>query len=153
MRILVFGAGSIGTYLGTLLYAKGHEVNLFGREKLKKLHETILIGATPYSLPNRIYITPKNQEYDIIFITSKLYNLQSNLKLILNKNLKTKYLVSIQNGLVEPKIYKPYIKNSKFTTISVFEGFRLVENQLIASQSKTGWKTDNNQVGKKISDI
>ena len=151
MRILIVGAGSIGVYLGTLLSVKGNDVFLLGRSKLKKLHDTILIGNTPYKLPKRIYSFPKKGSYDFVFITSKLYDLQKNLKLLIKKNVKSEYLVSIQNGLVDEDIYKPYLGNSKFTTISIFEGFRLVENQLIVSHSKTGWKTEDSNIGKKVS--
>lgn len=153
MKILILGAGSIGVYFGTLLKSKGHNVVLLGRKKLKKLHETILIGYTPYKLPERIYKFPKDISFDIIFITSKLYDLENNLKLIRKNNIKTRYLVSIQNGIVEDLVYKPYILDTNFTSISVFEGFRLVENQLFVSQSKTGWKTDNSKIGIEISKL
>ncbi len=153
MNILIVGAGSIGVYLGTLLEANKHEVLLLGRKKLKKLHDTILIGDMPYQLPKRIYKFPKDQSFDFIFITSKLYDLQDNLKLISKNNLKTKYLVSIQNGIVEEELYKPFISNIKFTSISVFEGFRILENQLTASHSKMGWKTDNSEAGQIVSKL
>ena len=153
MKILIFGAGSIGVYLGTLLSSKGHDVELLGRNKLKKLHETIMIGDSFYKLPKRIYAIPKNTNYDIIFITSKLYDLEKNLKLVINNKLKSKFLVSIQNGIVEHSLYESFVKNFQFTTISVFEGFRLVENQLTISPSKTGWKTDNSSVGKYVCNL
>jgi 2-dehydropantoate 2-reductase len=153
MKILIVGAGSIGVYLGTMLRAYKHDVVLLGRKKLKKLNETILVGETPYELPTRIYHLPKKESYDYIFITSKLYDLKNNLQLILKNNLKTKYLISIQNGIVDKKLYEPYTKKSRFTSISVFEGFRLIENQLTASYSKIGWKTDNSLEGKAVSKL
>jgi 2-dehydropantoate 2-reductase len=153
MKILIIGAGSIGVYLGTLLYSKKHNVTLLGREKLKKLHDTILINTTLYKLPNRIYTFPKNETFDLIFITSKLYDLKENLQNIQNNNLKTKYLASIQNGLVKESLYKPFIKNTNYTSISVFEGFRLIENQLTTSHSKIGWKTDDSETGRTISKL
>ena len=39
MKILIVGAGSIGVYLGTLLFSKGHEVILLGGDKLKSLNK------------------------------------------------------------------------------------------------------------------
>jgi 2-dehydropantoate 2-reductase len=153
MKVLIVGAGSIGVYLGTLLAAKNHEVILLGSTKLKKLHDTILINDLPYELPQRIYKMPMNQEYDFVFITSKLYDLQKNLKLLVKNKISTDFLASIQNGIVDEEIYKPYIDLSKFASISVFEGFRLVENQLIVSSSTAGWKTENSAEGKKISEL
>jgi len=153
MDILIVGAGSIGVYLGTLLNSKGHNVFLLGRKKLKKLHETILIGESVYSMPKRIYSFPKNKYYDFVFITSKLYDLESNLKKINENHIKTKYLLSIQNGIVETDLYEKYVKEFNFSSISVFEGFRIVENQLIVNQSKSGWKTDNSKTGNETAKI
>jgi len=153
MNILVVGAGSIGVYLGTLLNSKDHNVFLLGRNKLKKLHETILIGEQIYEMPKRIYSFPKNKKYDFIFITSKLYDLKNNLRKIIENNLKTKYLLSIQNGIVQNKVYEKYTNEFNFSSISVFEGFRIVENQLIVNQTKTGWKTDESKIGIETSKI
>jgi len=153
MDILIVGAGSIGVYLGTLLNSKGHNVFLLGRKKLKKLHETILIGESVYPVPKRIYSFPKNKSYDFIFITSKLYDLENNLKKVSNNNIRTKYLLSIQNGIVENYLYEKYVKEYSFSSISVFEGFRIIENQLIVNQSKSGWKTDNSRTGNETSKL
>ena len=148
MDILIVGAGSIGVYLGTLLNSKGHNVFLLGRKKLKKLHETILIGESVYSMPERIYSFPENKSYDFVFVTSKLYDLENNLKIIHDNKIKAKYLLSIQNGIVENELYEKYVKEFNFSSISVFEGFRIVENQLVVNQSKSGWKTDDSRTGK-----
>ncbi len=153
MDILIVGAGSIGVYLGTLLHSKGHNVFLLGRKKLKKLHETILIGEQIYEIPKRIYAFPKNKTYDFVFITSKLYDFENNLKKINDNQIKTKHLVSIQNGIVENELYEKYTKKFSFSSISVFEGFRIVENQLIVNQSKSGWKTDNSKTGIETSKV
>ena len=147
MDILIVGAGSIGVYLGTLLNNKGHNVFLLGRKKLKRLHKTIIIGEQVYEMPKRIYSFPKNKSYDFVFITSKLYDLEINLKKINESEIKTKYLLSIQNGIVENELYNKYTKEFNFSSISVFEGFRIVENQLIVNKSKTAWKTDNSKTG------
>lgn len=151
MKILVVGAGSIGVYLGVMLNRKKHDVVLLGRKKLKKLHDTILIGDLVYSVPKRIYLFPKRKQYDFIFVTSKLYDLRGNLKKINDNKIRSKYLLSIQNGIVDNDEYEEYISNFKFSSISVFEGFRVVENQLIVSPSKSGWKTDSSRTGKETS--
>lgn len=147
MDILVIGAGSIGVYLGTLLSSKGHNVLLLGRQKLRNLHETVLIGESVYDVPKRIYSCPQNKNYDFIFITSKLYDLEDNLKKIIENNLRARFLLCIQNGIVETELYEKYVRQLNFSSISVFEGFRILENQLIVSQSKSGWKTDNSKAG------
>ena len=111
MKILVVGAGSIGVFLGTML-AKKHEVTMLGHSKLKKLHDTIIINDAIYSIAKRIYEFPNNEHYDIIFITSKLFNLQDNLKEICAHNITYDHLVSIQNGLVDKQVYEPFVKKN-----------------------------------------
>ena len=153
MKILVFGAGSIGVYLGTLLESAGNDVTLLGGRKLKQLNDTILISDKPYQLPNRVYSLKKNLVFDIIFITSKLYDLENNLRILLKNKIKSTYLVIIQNGIVDESLYRPYVNNYKFVAMSVFEGYRLIENQLTIAQSESGWKTDNSETGKMISSL
>lgn len=153
MKILIIGSGSIGVYLGVLLHKNGHEVKLFGREKLKKIHKTILIEDEVFTTPTKIYSFPLEKKYDFIFITSKLYDLENNLKEIKENNLISKNIVSIQNGLVDNSIYNKYVDNNTFALISIFEGFRLIENQLKVSKSDIGWKIDDSIVGKKVSDL
>jgi ketopantoate reductase len=123
MNILVIGAGAIGVYLGTKLFSSKHNVTLLGRKKLKKLHDTIIINDEVFRLPKRLYKPPKNKSYDYIFITSKLYDLDKNIELIQNNNLTAKITVSIQNGIVNTK--------HEISSVSVYEGFRLIDNQLI----------------------
>ncbi|USN45781.1 MAG: 2-dehydropantoate 2-reductase [Candidatus Woesearchaeota archaeon] len=153
MKILIVGAGSIGTYLGVKLHASNNEVQLLGRDKLHKLHDTIIIGEEIFEIPQKIYDFPKDATYDIIFITSKLYDLQKNLKLVQKNKVKSEIIVSIQNGLVDEAVYTPYIGESHFTTISIFEGFRLIENHLLVHPVKMGWKTEDTVIGKQIEQV
>jgi len=41
LKILIFGAGSVGTFLGTKLHAVGHQVLLYGRRKLDNLSDIL----------------------------------------------------------------------------------------------------------------
>ncbi len=152
-RILILGAGSLGIYIGTVLNSKDYEVTLLGRGKLKNIHDSILINNTLYKTPKRIYSLQKEEKFDIIFITSKLYDLEENLKNLAENKIKYKILVSIQNGLVDNTKYKEIVNNNHFVVISVFEGFRIIENQLLISKSKTGWRTEDTKMGKEISRI
>lgn len=150
-KILIMGAGSVGVYLGTLLFSKGHSVILVGGSKLSKLGKTIIIRETPYELPTRAHTLPKNEEFDYVFVTSKLYDLKDNLiRLFLKNKIRTRYLGIVQNGIVDQSIYKSYVENMKFSSISVFEGFRLSEDQLTISSSGGGWETNSSEAGKKI---
>ncbi len=152
MKILIVGAGSIGVYLGTLLN-KQHDVTLLGREKLKNINDTIYIKDDFLKIPKRVYAFPKEQSFDMIFITSKLYDFENNLKGLSENNLRARAIISIQNGLVDNEPYKKYFGEADFTSISVFEGFRLLQDQLIVNQSESGWKTDTLPLGLQVSEL
>src|SRR3989344_8629847 len=106
MKILICGAGAIGIYLGALLNSKGNDVTLFGRRKLKELSETVIINGEEFKVPKKIFRLGKNENYDFIFITCKLYSLGSIVKSIKKNKIKTKVIASIQNGLVDVKPYE-----------------------------------------------
>ena len=71
LKILIFGAGSVGTFLGTKLYVVGHQVFLHGRRKLDSLNEKIFINGKLYRLPPQCYQLQTN-DYNAIFLTTKL---------------------------------------------------------------------------------
>ncbi|MDA3836752.1 MAG: hypothetical protein PF542_03965 [Nanoarchaeota archaeon] len=153
MNVLVVGAGSIGVYLGVMLKRSGHNVVIIGREKLRKIHDSILVDDCIFEMSKRMYDFPKDGCFDCVFITSKLYDFEKNLKFLRQNGITSKYLISIQNGLVDNLIYEKYLKDYSFLTVSIFEGFRIVENQLMVSSSLAGWKTEDSLAGREISDL
>lgn len=94
--ILICGAGSIGVFLGAKLLEAGNNVTLFGRKKLAKLHDSILI-----------------------------------------------------NG----ETLKDFRAHPAFVTVSIFEGYHLLENQLLATKSGMGWQTESTPVGIRVKDL
>ena len=149
MKILIFGAGSVGIFLGTKLYNAGFDITLYGKRKLRKIHDTILIDGKLYKTPPRVYrLKPGN--YDVIFVTTKLYDSQKATEELENAGFKPKIFAFIQNGLVEENFYRGIEKYPGFITISIFEGYRLIENQLLTTKSKLGWQTESNKLGENI---
>jgi len=146
-KVLICGAGSIGIYLGTLLHSKGDAVTLFGRRKLGEIKEEIFIGSKKYALPRKIFRLPNRETYDFIFVTTKLYDLGNMIKLIKKHKLKSKVFVSIQNGLIDNAKYEKVLK-TKIVPVSVFAGYQLSGNKLIANPTPIGWKTDSSPEGK-----
>lgn len=152
-KILIYGAGSIGVFLGAKLLEHRHDVTLFGRRKLKRLHDSILINGDLYKTPNRIYALEPHQTYDYIFIATKLYHSVEAFRELRDKNVSSKILVLIQNGLVDDETLKDFQSHPGFVTVSVFEGYHLLENQLLATKSGMGWQTENSQTGIKLRDL
>lgn len=149
MKILVFGAGSIGVFLGTKLHAAGHDVVLKGGRKLAQVHTTILIDSCVYDVPPRIQSLVREEYYDYIFVTTKLYSTQSAIQELFDKKITARQFVFIQNGLVHEGFYEK-MQDKPFLTISVFEGYRLIENQLLTTKTELGWQTENTTGGREI---
>jgi 2-dehydropantoate 2-reductase len=148
-KILVFGAGTIGTFLGANLYAAGNDITLYGRRKLTQIYDRIFINGIPFKVPPRIY-NLEASHYDIIFVTTKLYDSQAAIREIQSNHLNPQIIVFIQNGLVEEDFYGDLAKHPSFLTISVFEGYRLIADQLLTTRTDLGWQTENNCTGLKI---
>jgi 2-dehydropantoate 2-reductase len=153
LSILIYGAGSIGVFLGAKLSEKGCEITLFGRRKLKRLHDSILINGDLYKTPNRTYALESHKKYDYIFITTKLYHSVDALRELRDKDISSDVLVLIQNGLVDEETLTDFRSHPGFVTVSVFEGYHLLENQLLATKSGIGWQTENTPLGIKLRDL
>jgi len=152
-RVLICGAGSIGIFLGAKVYSKNHEVYLFGRRKLKAAEnesDEIYINNKKFKLPLQIYKLPKKTRYDLIFITSKLYDLDKIVLLIKKNKLKGRIFVGIQNGLIDVSKYKRILKK-RMIPICVFGGFRIEKNNLKSLPTSIGWLTEYSKDGKEIS--
>ena len=152
-EILIYGAGSIGIFLGVKLLEHGHHVTLFGRKKLKRLHDSILINGDLHKTPDRVYALEPHKKYDYIFITTKLYHSVEALKELQEKDVSADILVLIQNGLVDDETLKDFRSHPGFVTVSVFEGYHLIENQLLATKSGMGWQTENSPVGNRLQNL
>ena len=151
-KILICGAGCIGTYLGVLLNSKGHEVFLLGRRKLKETSDRIAVNGKIFSMPKKIFSFPKKEKFDFIFITSKLYDFEKMIKQINKNKLDARFLSSIQNGLVDNTKYKK-ILHHRLVPITVFYGLNFEKGKIAVRKTSMGWKTEDSKEGKLISRI
>lgn len=149
-KILICGAGSIGVYIGAKLHSKKHDVKLFGRRKLGGVGDEIIINNKKFKIPEKVFKTPRNEKYDFIFITTKLYDLDYMIKLIKRNKIRGPIFVGIQNGLVDTSKYEKLLKK-EITPIVVFSGFNLKKNEIYVNPTPIGWVTENSQKGRKIS--
>ena len=152
IKILIFGAGSIGTFLGTKLYGAGHDVILYGRRKLKEITDPIQINGKIYQLPPRCYQLKPN-EYNAIFVTTKLYDIQNTLEELRKYHLTAQIIAFIQNGIVDQNFYGEFSDHPGFITISVFNGYNLSDNQIVVTESNLGLQVEDTLVGRKISEL
>ncbi len=149
-KILICGAGSVGIFLGAKLHSKKHDVHLFGRRKLREAGNKIFINNKKFETPNQIYSLPKKENYDFVFITSKLYDFNRIIRIIKRSKLKSNLFATIQNGLLNCSEYKKYLNNKNLIPITVFGGFKLEKNKLTDSSTSIGWRIENSREGIKI---
>lgn len=147
--ILVYGAGSIGSYLAAKLFAKGHDVDVIGRSKAKNIGNTLYIDGEKYNFPKVYDEIDYNKKYDYVFVTSKYYDLKKNLELISNSGVKVDLIVLIQNTYIDNSWYINIIRNTPFVVVSVIEGFNLEGNKLHLSKA-SGWFLDEDVLSKDV---
>ena len=125
MRILVFGAGSIGSFFGGLLSRK-YDVTLFGRKK--HMDEIKKNGLKITGKTNNVFYpktaTKISGKYDLIILTVKAYDTKKSmeiLKPIIDSNTG---ILSLQNGLGNEEIIANSLKNRVFSSgnIGVLRG-------------------------------
>ena len=115
MKIVIFGAGSIGCYVGGKLLAAGNDVVLYGRERLQKVIHQHGLLLTAYTGEN-IHITPERIAYstqldclsdaDVIILTVKSQATENALNEIAQYAKQDTCIVSLQNGVYNEQILK-----------------------------------------------
>jgi 2-dehydropantoate 2-reductase len=106
MRILIYGAGAIGSYLGGILTAAGRDVTLLTRGAQYEALATrglVLKGklsGRPEPIKVRAVRPGEEQPpYDIVFVTLKAHQIAPNAEHIASMRAKDGCYVFLQNGL------------------------------------------------------
>lgn len=152
-KILIFGSGSVGTFLGVKLFASGNDVQLLGKRKVSKIGDFIEINGEKMKLPSKIESLSDESFYDVVFCATKLYDTQNAIQELKNHRIKFENIVFVQNGLVDEDFYGEWKNHKGFCTISIFEGFRLEGDKLTAHKSKLGWQVENSSAGMEIVEL
>lgn len=104
MKILVFGAGALGGFVGGVLSQK-YDVTLFGREKkmLPIQNSGLRItGVTDIVAHPKVAFDPndlKGGDFDLIILAVKSYDTDSAMEIIKNILSQNTSVLSLQNGL------------------------------------------------------
>lgn len=118
MNILIFGAGSIGCYLGGQLLNAGCNVTLLGREKFKKdilkngmtlthfSHDEIYLGSSAIE-----FTTDENsvRNADIIIVTVKSQDTALTAHIISKLVQTNALIISFQNGVSNVGVLNQYL--------------------------------------------
>ncbi|MBT8141178.1 MAG: 2-dehydropantoate 2-reductase [Gammaproteobacteria bacterium] len=122
MKIVIFGAGSIGCYVGGKLSVHNPDVTFLGRERIQKVIQTNGLTLSHYELPEvKIKAEDINyttdlgclREADLILLCVKSQDtLTAILQIKQEANPKTT-VVSLQNGVQNPDLLKIHLPGWK----------------------------------------
>jgi len=144
MKVLVFGLGSIGSYLYFLIkknIEKFKDIDLFlltyNKRELSNYHLSIFDKK---KLINKIKIeidyNIQNISFDIVILTPKSYDIIKYIAFLIKNNIKFKNLVLTQNGIGQEEEILSYLKNehnidfSNIYFFTILTALDLIDNNL-----------------------
>ena len=135
MRILVFGAGAVGSVLGGLLARAGHRVTLLGRaghtEAIRQNGLTIdgLWGQHKVSQIEAVTLPMElgGHEFDLILLTVKAYDTLAAIDAIRPFDHAGLVIVSVQNGYGNTQALEAAFGRGRIFGARIITGFEMVE--------------------------
>ena len=103
MKIVILGAGALGTVLGAHLARAGEDVTLIARGQRAAFlqeHGAMLTGLVDFTVPVRVVTDPSQlHDADVLIVTVKTYDMEAALASV--KHLAVGSVLSIQNGVLK----------------------------------------------------
>ena len=103
MKIVILGAGALGTVLGAHLARAGEDVTLIARGQRAAYlqeHGATITGLVDFTVPVRVVTDPPQvHDADVLIVTVKTYDMESALASV--KHLDVGSVLSIQNGVLK----------------------------------------------------
>src|SRR5262245_22111523 len=103
MKIVILGAGALGTVLGAHLARAGEDVTLLARghrAAYLQEHGATITGLVDFTVPVRVVIDPSQlHDADVLMVTVKTYDMDTALQSV--KHLDVGSVLSIQNGVLK----------------------------------------------------
>jgi 2-dehydropantoate 2-reductase len=103
MKIVILGAGALGTVLGAHLARAGEDVTLLARGQRAAYlqeHGAIITGLVDFTVPVHVITDPQQvQNADVLMVTVKTYDMDAALASV--KHLDVGRVLSIQNGVLK----------------------------------------------------
>ncbi|HUI38929.1 MAG TPA: 2-dehydropantoate 2-reductase [Thermoplasmata archaeon] len=116
MKVLIFGAGAVGSVLGACLSRAGRDVTLVGRPphmdaiRRSGLEVENLAGG-PFRLP-ALDEVPESSEWDRIVLTTKANDIEEAGRALAHRTLHPVPVLAIQNGLgIRPRVRRALSSN------------------------------------------
>src|SRR5215510_8152139 len=103
MKIVILGAGALGTVLGAHLAQAGEDVTLIARGQRAAYlqeHGATITGLVDFTVPITVVTDPQQvHEADVLIVTVKTYDVAPALQSI--KHLQVESVLSLQNGVLK----------------------------------------------------
>src|SRR5437868_1736142 len=103
MKIVILGAGALGTVLGAHLARAGEDVTLIARGQRAAYlqeHGATITGLVDFTVPVRVVTDPQQvPAADVLMVTVKTYDMEAALASV--KHLDVGSVLSIQNGVLK----------------------------------------------------
>ncbi|MFX1513113.1 MAG: ketopantoate reductase family protein [Promethearchaeota archaeon] len=141
MKLLIFGAGAMGSLFGGLFALKNHEVILLGRgAHIETINQNGLMlqsnGITSVAhVKATCSLKEVDNNVDFVIISTKAFDLASVCKKLRQWENKSVPIIILQNGLGNEEIASNYLKKDRIHRILTSEGALLKKPGLI---EKTG---------------
>lgn len=125
---------------------------MYGRQKLGESGSHVECDGTRVELPPKIAELQYQKHYDVIFITSKLFDVEKIVSELNDHEITADCRVSIQNGVFDNDRF-PLLYQKKPVIITSRWGYSLYGNQLSTSEHKYGRPVDDSPEGKAIAQM
>lgn len=145
-KVLVLWYGWVlWTVITANLYTNWVDVIWVWKKKLENLDKSVFINNTEYQLPVKQYELPKDINFDLIFIATKVKDTIKCLEQIRSNNIKTQSIVIIQNWLISKKSQDLFNSYSlSIYSLAIFEALRFENNWNITRFTTPLWRQIKN---------
>ena len=133
MKIVILGAGALGTVLGAHVARAGEDVTLIARGKRAaylKEHGATITGLADFTVPVNVITDPSQvHSADVLIVTVKTYDMASALASV--KHLDVGCVLSIQNGVLKNEQLAHTFGWAKVLGAMVFTGAEVLPTGIV----------------------
>src|SRR6266567_9193702 len=141
MKIVILGAGALGTVLGAHLARAGEEVTLIARGNRAAYlqgHGATLTGLVDFTVPVPVVTDPQQmQAADVLIVTVKTYDMEPALQSI--KHLQVESVLSLQNGVLKNEQLAETFGSEKVLGAMAFVGAEVLPTGTVRFTANQGF--------------
>jgi 2-dehydropantoate 2-reductase len=141
MKIVILGAGALGTVLGAHLARAGEDVTLIARGQRAAYlqeHGATITGLVDFTVPVHVITDPQQvQNADVLMVTVKTYDMEAALGSV--KHLDVGSVLSIQNGVLKNEQLAQTFGWGKVLGAIAFVGAEVLQTGTVRSTANQGF--------------